>query len=148
MNVHASCPSCGKTIASGAQQVAKPVRCPHCGSRVVVFADGSAREVNDEPADVPKARPRTGYSRRLGWAAGAVGHLTLGVGLAVALVAVVQLVLTAAAASDRESSTALQADVVSGVSVLLVGLAVGCVGLMVLLLREDRQLDNSNCGHP
>ena len=148
MNVHAACPSCGKTIASGAQQVARPVRCPHCGSRVVVFADGSAREVNDEPADVRKARPQTGYSRRLRWAAGAVGHLTLGVGLAVALVAVVALVMTAAAASDRESSTALQADVVSGVSVLLVGLAASSVGVVVLLLREGRQVDNSNHGAP
>ena len=148
MNVHTTCPSCGKTIASGAQQVARPVRCPHCGSRVVVFADGSAREVNDEPADVRKARPQTGYSRRLSWAAGAVGHLTLGVGLSVALVAVVQLVMTAAAASDRESSTALQADVVSGVSVLLVGLAASSVGVVVLLLREDRQLDKSNHGAP
>ena len=149
MNVHATCPRCEQPLASEPNRIGKPVRCCHCGGRIVVFADGTARAVDEQAAATApvRVRSRDGYLRRLNRTAAVIGHITLGVGLALAVEAVAEAVLMVMTI-DTHSPAEVRAAVVAAGITLLTGLAAASVGVVVLLLREGRQVDNSNHGAP
>lgn len=149
MNVHATCPRCEQPLASEPNRIGKPVRCCHCGGRIVVFADGTARAVDEQAAATApvRVRSRDGYLRRLNRTAAVIGHITLGVGLALAILALVGVALVAMRAGEM-SAGEVQAEATAAMTALLTGLAASSVGVVVLLLREGRQVDNSNHGAP